>query len=426
MERGSAISVLRTYGRAVVALGVLAAVAAEIAVGRLPWLGRRRMATGMLGSRLARRLERLGGAYLKVGQVLSTRPDLLGAEDRAPLARLCDQVESPAPAACIASLRSGLGPQRFAVLREIGERPIAAGSVTHVHRGRRRDTGEAVAIKVLREDAPARFGSDLAMIRGAMRLGSRLPLFASVPMGEAADALADSVAGNLDLRREARAHLRLAEELPSESVSVPRLHADLCTDRVLVMDFVPGALRIDDPALPSERRSAAALTALRALYGMLFRWGLVHCDLHPGNLLVTGNGQLVLIDFGYVAELGRGDRTAFAELFLGMALGEPGRVRQVLLTTAVRLPPRLEESTLQGELDVLVAAVSGAPPRSFNVAGFVTRLFAIQRRHGIVASPGFTMGIMALVSLEGLLKSFVPDLDFQREAIPYVLPDEPS
>jgi ubiquinone biosynthesis protein len=403
------------------ALGALASVAAEIAVGRLPGLGRRRTATGMLGSRLARRLERLGGAYLKIGQVLSTRPDLLGDEDRVPLARLCDQVGSPSPAVCIASLRSGLGPERFAALREVGERPIAAGSVTHVHRGRRRDTGEAVAIKVLRDDAPARFGSDLAMIRGAMRLGGRLPLFASVPMREAADALVDSVAGNLDLRREARAHQRLAEELPSESVSVPRLHPDLSTERVLVMDFVPGALRIDDPALPSDRRSAAALTALRALYGMLFRWGLVHCDLHPGNLLVT-DGGLVLIDFGYVAELGPDDRTAFAELFLGMALGEPGRVRQVLLTTAVRLPPRLDASTLQDELDVLVAAVSGAPPRSFNVAGFVTRLFAIQRRRGIVASPGFTMGIMALVSLEGLLKSFVPDLDFQREAIPYVLP----
>lgn len=366
-------------------------------------------------------LETLGGAYLKTGQVLSTRPDFFDDENRARLARLCDQARPPSPAACGRALRRGLGPERFAALSEVSDRPIAAGAVTHVHQGRLRETGKEVAIKVLREDAPARFGTDLTMIRGIMRLASGLPTFASVPMREAADSLTVSVGGNLDLRREARAHLRLAEVLPDESVSVPRLHPDLCTERVLVMDFVSDVLRIDDPALLPEHRSAAALTALRALYAMLFNWGLVHCDLHPGNLLVAPGGKLVLIDFGYVAELGDAQRTAFSELFLGMALGESDRVRQVLIATASRLPRRLDEAALHDELDGLVAGVSGAPPMSFNVTRFVAGLFKIQRRHGIVASPGFTMGIMALVSLEGLLKSFTPRLDFQREAIPYVL-----
>jgi ubiquinone biosynthesis protein len=259
------------------------------------------------------------------------------------------------------------------------------------------------------------------MIGGAMRLASRLPAFASVPMEEAAAAMTTSVAGNLDLGREARVHLRMAEVLPAEGVVVPRLHLDLCTDRVLVMELLPGAVRIDDPALADDRRAELALTALRALYGMLFEWGLVHCDLHPGNLLVTEEGRLALIDFGYVAELDAAQRAAFAELFLGMALPEPERVQEVLIATATRMPAGLDQARLGRELADLVGSVSGAPAQSFNVARFVTSLFAIQRRHGIVASPGFTMGIMALVSLEGLLKSFAPRLDFQREAIPYVL-----
>jgi ubiquinone biosynthesis protein len=234
--------------------------------------------------------------------------------------------------------------------------------------------------------------------------------------------LADAVGGHLDLATEAALQKRLSEDLADRSdVIVPRPHLDLSNSSMLVMDHVGAARRIDDRGLDPRLQRAAALSALRALYTMLFDGGLVHCDLHPGNMLVTSEGTLVLIDVGYASQLDDDQQTAFAELFKAMALADAGGVADVVVQTATRLPKRLDFDALVSDLDEIVSRAAGQTAEQFNVAGFVTKLFAVQRRHAIVASPGFTMGIVALVTLEGLLKQLTPTLDFQREAMPFVL-----
>jgi ubiquinone biosynthesis protein len=406
----------RAAWRAVAAaeLGVSLGCTAGVAKLGLPPAQRRRARAGELA---AARLDRLGGAYLKIGQVLATRADLLDDAQRAPLARLCDHATpSRARAGLVALACDGQG------LTAVEPEPFAAGSFTHVHLARRLDTGERVVVKVLRPDARARFTADLALIRGFTRIGARMPFLKSVPAIDSVGLLADAVAAHLDLGAEAVRHGQLASDLAClEELVVPRLHLDLCTPDVLVMDHVAGAIRIDDRRLDPDLRRGAALTALRALYTMLFAGGLVHCDMHPGNLLVTSEGQLVLIDFGYAARLDPDQQAAFAELFKAMAQSDAGGVAEVVVQTATHLPARLSRDALASDLDLLVSRASGTTAEEFNVAGFVTSLFAVQRRHGIVASPGFTMGIVALATLEGLLKEFTPDVDFQLEAMPFVL-----
>lgn len=400
-------------GAAATRIGMSIGAGAALAWLRVP--GARQL-HARAGERAARRLERLGGAFLKAGQILSTRADLLSDAQRAPLARLCDQVAPTPPERSLAPRADDDG------LVDLDPRPFAAGSVTDVHLGRRRDTRERVAVKVLRPDARARFAADLTLIRGVTRLGARLPLLRSVPAIAAVELVADAVGSHLDLRTEAARQARLADELgATEGVVVPRPHLDLCTPDVLVMDYVGDALRIDDERLSAERQHAAALRALRVLYAMLFRGGLVHCDLHPGNLLVTPEGDLVLIDFGYACELDDAQQTAFAELFRAMATADAEAVAAVIVGTATQLPDELDHDALVADFRLLVAEVSGSTATDFNVARFVTALFAIQRRRGIVASPGFTMGIVALMTIEGLLKQLTPGLDFQREALPFVL-----
>jgi ubiquinone biosynthesis protein len=357
------------------------------------------------GERLARRLDRLGGAYLKAGQLLSTRADLLPEALRSSLMRLCDDA-TPAPIEdCERWLYDALGSDAHARLIDLDPRPIATGSVAHVHRARRADTGASVVVKILRPNVEAQFGADLMLMRAGAGLVARLPVFRSVPVTDATRSLTAAVAAHLDLAAE---------------VVIPRLQHDLCTRRALVMDYVE-ADRIDDPGLDQGLVENAVLRVLRCLYAMLFDHGLVHCDLHPGNVLITEAADIVLLDFGYVAHLRRSQQDAFAKLFVSMALDDADGITEVIVDTARSVPARLDRVTLKSELGAHVTRTTGATAEEFSIARFVAGLFAIQHRHRIIASPDFAMSILALMTLEGLIKQITPQLDFQREALPFVL-----
>ncbi|HEX8158090.1 MAG TPA: AarF/UbiB family protein [Solirubrobacteraceae bacterium] len=406
---------LRAVSRGAAIAGIVGSAGASAAIARLKLPAARRH-HARAGERAARRLDRLGGAYLKAGQLLSTRPDLLSDAQRAPLRRLCDRATPAGDGRGLAALLAGDG------VVDVVERPFAAGSVTDVHLARRADTGERVAVKILRPDARARFTADLTLVKGCTRLASRLPIFRLIPTIAAVDMLAEAVAGHLDLHTEAAHQARLAEAFAArDGVMVPRPHLDLCTPSALVMDYVQDALRIDDPRLHPRLQATAAVAALRALYDMLFNCGLVHCDLHPGNMLVTSDGVLVLIDFGYACELDEDQQIEFARLFRAMALGDPDAIAGVIVRTAVVLPERLDEDALVADLEPLMSDITRSSAERFNAARFTTALFLISRRHRILASPTFSMAVVSLITIEGVLKELTPGLDFQREALPSVL-----
>lgn len=372
------------------------------------------------GARLARRLDRLGGAYLKAGQLLSTRTDLLPEDVCSALARLCDDATS-LPNDDERWLAEALGSDIRARLVGLDPVPLAAGSVTQVHRARRADTGAPVVVKVLRPNVEAQFTADLMLIRTGARMAARVPLLRSVPINDAASLLTAAIAAHLDLAAEADHHARAAAQFAGvEGVLIPGLQRDLCTARALVMQHVD-VRRIDDPGLARELAGGAVLSALRCLYAMLFEHGLVHCDLHPGNVLIGDSGQIVLLDFGYVAQLTPAQQHAFAKLFVSMAWNDAEGITDVIVDTARALPARLDRSSLRADLAAHVARTTGVSAQEFNVVRFVAGLFAIQHRHRIVAAPDFAMSIVALMTLEGLIKRITPELDFQREALPFVL-----
>ena len=390
-----------------------AALAARVgllyAAARVPGLHVDRAASA---SRVAATLDTLGGAYLKAGQFLCTRVDVLPADCRAPLCRLCDSTSVP--------VRAGLHDILDARLAGVDPTPFASGAVTSVHRGRLA-SGQLVAIKALRPDAATQLRADVAALGWLLRTAQRLPRFRAVPLVESARALSASLDAHLDLRREAANHLAFARHAAAwGGVDVPRLHPEFSTRSVLVMDLVEGALRIDDPALGRSVQRRAMVNVARAFYAMLFSDGLIHCDLHPGNILVRPDGAAVLIDFGYVAEISEQQRRAFASLFLAMALDDPERAAEVILDAAQTRPHGLTVERLASELRDLIQRASGTTPQDFEIVAFVSELFRIQRRLGLRASAAFSMGIVALVTVEGLLKQLAPDLDFQREALPYV------
>jgi ubiquinone biosynthesis protein len=375
---------------------------------------------GTLGRTLAELFEALGPSYVKLGQLLGTRRDLLSDDAIRHLARLQDGL-APGPFHAVPRrFREELGVEVGAVFESLDPTPVASASIATVYRGRLRD-GRVVAVKVRRPGVEYVVAADLRLLRMAARVAARLPPLRLVPVVATVDDFCACLERQLDFRAEAAACRRLRAALAREpGMVIPALVDELCGESVLTMEFVEGFR--SRPALGGGEARAALRTAVRALYRMIFVEGCIHCDMHRGNLAFLAGGRAALLDFGFVFEAPDAARVKFAEFFLAMASGDGARCARITREMALAVPPDLDYPAFAAEITALVERVSRLKASEFLVAGFVGRLFDIQRRHGLRGTSAFVMPILSLLVLEGIVKDEEPDLDFQREARPFVLP----
>ncbi|MCI0590245.1 MAG: AarF/UbiB family protein [Gammaproteobacteria bacterium] len=364
----------------------------------------------------------MGGAYLKIGQILSTRYDLFPAELLGPLRRLQDHVRPFSRRECLRILQTAIAHPLEDIFSSFDPIPIASASIAQVHRAILRVSGSLVAVKVRRPDIERAIASDTRILKRLARIFSHCPRFDRIPLFEALDEICASLAAQADFAREAENHRHFCALLDgNEGIRIPRLIDELCSRDVLVMEFLPDLTKLTDSKLEHEPHRRAVITGLRALYRMIFSAGLIHCDLHPGNILVSREGNVVILDFGFVATMGPIERSAFAEFFLSIAVGDGATAARLVRDTALHVQRDLDVYAFEQEICKLINEASGRPAGEFLVAKFVAALFGIQRRHGICGSPSFTMAILSLMVYEGIIRPRWPGLDFQREAIPYVL-----
>ncbi len=373
----------------------------------------------MFGEALAEALERLGPTFIKMGQILAARQDVLPAPLVAPLRRLYEDLPEVPPGTLDQVFRSELGLDPDIAFSKWDNRPIASASVASVYRAWMRD-GTAVAVKVLRPAITRIVAADLRLLQRAAGFLGRMPGGRFIPLEPMVEEVGAGLRRQLDLRLEAEANRRLRRALaPETGIVVPTLVDRYCSTSILTMALVEGE--------PPDLRSGTALhaealsTVLRALYRMIFLEGLVHCDLHPGNLRVLPDGRVALLDFGFMADMSTTDRLNFARFFYAMATGDGPACARIAVETAAALRPGLDYPVFEREMGAIVERLAGATAHHFQVAGFVARLFDLMRRHGIRGTTAFTMAIVALVVLEGLAKEAEIDLDFQAEARPYLL-----
>ncbi|MFI9005782.1 ABC1 kinase family protein [Actinosynnema sp. NPDC053489] len=372
-------------------------------------------------SRLTTLLTRLGPAFVKAGQVLGTRRDVLPTAVCDELSALQDSVPPLSARQAREAFAEVYGDQFDALFTEVDYTAVAAGSIAGVHRARL-TSGREVALKLRRPGVERVMGLDLALMRRGARLVAVLPPLRGVPVAEVVDAMCDAVLGQLDFEREAASLARLRGELAVvPRVWVPQVVPHACRPRCIAMEFIPD-LDVDAASrCPPAVRRKFAESGLTAIYEMLFVNGFVHCDLHPGNLYFTESAQVVVLDAGFSVQLGDRLRLLFADFFLNMAIGDGDKCAAIVVESSAEVRP---DADLPGFLDRmadLVRRSHGLPAREFSLMAFAAEMFDLQRRHGIHAAPELIFPLLSLLVIEGTIRDLDPEVDFQELARPVLL-----
>ncbi|MEV0774244.1 ABC1 kinase family protein [Streptomyces sp. NPDC050433] len=369
----------------------------------------------------ARIIERLGPAFIKFAQIASTREDVMPPRVCGALRRLHDAVEPMRPDDVRRALTEHFGPDWADVLRDFSPEPLGSGSIACVYPARLAD-GTPVAVKLRRPDLTDVMRRDVAILCGVFALAGRLPGLRGAPLSDMARAVGASVLHQLDLQAEAENLALLHEDLSTlEFVAVPEPVKELCGESCVVMGFVPGVREVVDVAeLNEERRRTLADQTLRSVFEMLFCTGLVHCDLHPGNLRLTRTGSVVVLDAGFVYRTPEVVRENLALFFLNLGFRNGPRCAEAVLASAEQVDKHSDIDAFVEDMTRLVDRFGGTTARDFDLIEFSTELFASQRRNGIYASSEFVFPLLALLMVEQTVRRLDPDVDFQAIARPIV------
>ena len=365
------------------------------------------------GQRLAAAFEELGPSFIKLGQLLSTRADLLGEELTVDLASLQDRLPPFSGNDARALIEAEFGCPLNTLFATFDETAIAAASIAQVHFAR---TGEGaeVAVKVLRPRIAEAFARDLDLFLWLAGLGERLqPALRRLKPVEVVQTLAEVVNFEMDLRLEAAAATELGENFAGDpNFRVPRVDWLRTGRTVLTLEWIKGT-RIDDRValLAAGHRIEDLLTkAATAFFNQVFRDGFFHADLHPGNMFVDPDGAIVVVDFGIMGRLDRATRFYLADMLLGFLSGDYRRVAEVHFAAGY-VPQRRSVDAFTQACRSIGEPILGKPLQEISVARLLAQLFEITEQFEMETQPQLLLLQKTMVVIEGVGRRLDPEIN---------------
>jgi ubiquinone biosynthesis protein len=369
-------------------------------------------------------ISRLGPSYVKLGQFLATRPDVVGVAAAQQLGLLQDRMAPFPRSIAIATIESAFGAPLDQVFVDLGE-PVAAASIAQVHRARVKDgSGERdVAVKVLRPGVEQRFQRDLRDMFFAAQFAERWSSEARrLKLIEVVDTLARTVKMEMDFRLEAAAASEFAENAAhDEDFRVPRIDWDRTTKEVLTLEWIDGTPLSDIKALARKGYDLPDLgrKIMQFFLRTAMRDGFFHADMHQGNLFVDAQGRLTAVDFGIMGRLGLKERRFLAEILYGFIKRDYRRVAEVHFEAGYVPHVHRVEDFAQA-IRAIGEPIHARPADQISMAKLLTLLFEITALFDMKTRTELVLLQKTMVVVEGVARMLDPKLDVWTTSEPVV------
>lgn len=374
------------------------------------------------GERLALALAGMGPAYIKVGQTLATRPDLVGRPIAEGLATLQDDLPPFAYKKAVATIESELGHSMQDLFLEFEKKAVAAASIAQVHKATLKN-GHVVAVKVLRPDIEKRFTRDLALFDWLARMaetytaeGRRLRL------NQVVAKVRETVNREMDLRLEAAAAAELADNMVGEAgYRLPKVEWELTARRVMMLEWVDGIRVADREALAKFGHDLQSLgsTVVQVFLKQALRDGFFHADLHQGNLIVEPDGTLVAIDFGIMGRLTKPERRFLAEILYGFIRRDYDRVAEVHFDAGY-VPRGESREEFAQAMRAIADPIMDLPVEEISAGKLLAQLFATTERFKMQTQPQLLLLQRTMVMAEGMALHLNPQSNMWQISEPVI------
>ncbi len=358
------------------------------------------------GKALTAALQRLGPSFIKLGQALSSRPDLIGEATARALSELQDRV-APFPFREVEkAIAVEFGQPASQLFGELSATPLASASVAQVHRATSRD-GRMLAVKILRPGIEQALARDLAFFRWGARMLERLiPRARRLKPVEVVEVLARTIAQECDLRMEAASASLLRENLGSATdIRIPEVVWEYTGKRVLSLEFIEAAPVLQAPE--TLNRTSLIRTIATRFFEQVFRHGFFHADLHPGNILVEPTGRVALVDFGIMGSLDARNRYYLAQMLTGFLKRDYTLVARAHFQAGY-VPRHHSEADFALACRAIAEPVLGRPLAQISFARLLGQLFTVTEQFDMETQPQLLLLQKNMMLLEGIARQLDP------------------
>lgn len=366
-------------------------------------------------------LEELGPIFVKFGQIMSLRPDLLPRELLNELEKLQDSVPAVESEKMVRVLEEDLSSPVSEIFSTFDSEPVAAASLSQVHRGILKSTGQHVAIKIQRPKVRETIKTELDILDGISRfLDQQFEELRSYELPELAKTVRHTIVRELDFNHELQ-NMEVARSYAAGTeIYIPNTFQKFCGERVLVMEFIEGTKYKD--ILPAEKaeRERIARQGLHAAVKQILEDGFFHADPHPGNLIIRPDGNLCIIDWGMAGRLSDHDRFTLISLLSSIVDKNSDDLVNSFIRLCRHKSQKIDKQGLQREVLDLLDRYHAVPLKEMDIGRFLTSLLGLLRDFKLQLPPEMIIMVKALVTADGSARLADPDLNVIEEVADHV------